>query len=401
MKKNLIKESSFDLPKKQALLIKQSLETGVDLSQILQANNLNYEDLRYTSSSQLHLITTEYKTLKDFALPFHGTPIVSFFSGCGGLDLGFEVAGFEHLALVEHNEIFCDTLRHNRDWEVLGPPYTSGDVSQTEEIYENLKSLGVTESFSGVFIGGPPCQPFSIASNQRFSKGSEKFKRIGFKHEKNGNLLFEYINLILQFKPKAFLIENVLGLIELDNGKQINEAYKLLKNNGYYLNPPLRLNAAHYSVPQQRERVFIIGSLENKKFIEPKKSDSIVPCIAALLNLPSNIPNHITRKHKASSIARYIELGFGERDSLGRVDRLNPELPSKTVIAGGTSGGGRSHLHPFIPRTLSVRECARLQTFPDDYEFMGSSARQFTQVGNAVPPVLAAQFASSIFKSFF
>ena len=89
-------------------------------------------------------------------------------------------------------------------------------------------------------------------------------------------------------------------------------------------------------------------------------------------------------------------LEYGERDKLGRVDRLDPRLPSKTVIAGGTKGGGRSHLHPFFPRTLSVRECARLQTFPDSYIFTGANARQFTQVGNAVPPLLAYKLATSI-----
>ena len=89
-------------------------------------------------------------------------------------------------------------------------------------------------------------------------------------------------------------------------------------------------------------------------------------------------------------------LNYGQRDKLGRVDRLDPREPSKTVIAGGTKGGGRSHLHPFHPRTLSVRECARLQTFPDDYEFTGANARQFTQVGNAVPPLLAYKLACAI-----
>ena len=83
------------------------------------------------------------------------------------------------------------------------------------------------------------------------------------------------------------------------------------------------------------------------------------------------------------------------------MDRLDPTRPSKTVIAGGTNGGGRSHLHPEIPRTLSVRECARLQTFPDGYRFIGPTARQFTQVGNAVPPVLAATLATQIAKAYF
>ena len=98
---------------------------------------------------------------------------------------------------------------------------------------------------------------------------------------------------------------------------------------------------------------------------------------------------------------RYMILEFGQRDKLGRVDRLNPLLPSKTIIAGGTGGGGRSHLHPFIPRTMTVRECARLQTFPDDYVFTGPVARQFTQVGNAVPPLLGYELACAIYNSIY
>lgn len=115
----------------------------------------------------------------------------------------------------------------------------------------------------------------------------------------------------------------------------------------------------------------------------------------------AHLPNHQTRQHKAGSVMRYMELRYGQRDQLGRVDRLDPALPSKTIIAGGTKGGGRSHLHPFFPRTLSVRECARLQTFPDDFVFHGPPARQFTQVGNAVPPLLAFQLASQIYECLF
>jgi DNA (cytosine-5)-methyltransferase 1 len=118
--------------------------------------------------------------------------------------------------------------------------------------------------------------------------------------------------------------------------------------------------------------------------------------VEALVGMPSNIPNHLPRDHAPESIARYRTLEFGEREHLGRVDRLAPQAPSKTVIAGGSNGGGRSHLHPFIARTLTVRECARLQTFDDDYVFEGTSARQFTQVGNAVPPLLAEQLARHI-----
>lgn len=395
-----IDEVSNECIKKQHAIVEKSLATGENLDVLLEKEGLTYEDLRYVQNTQLLPVNESYKTLDDFRKPFHGTPIVSFFSGCGGLDLGFEAAGYEHVALIEHNELFCDTLRHNRDWEVLGPPYSSGDVSNRFEINNLLKSYNVNKLFEGVFIGGPPCQPFSIASNQRFSKVGDNFKRTGFNNEKNGNLLFDYIYFIKKYKPKAFLIENVFGLIDLDNGKQVEEIYKELNDSGYTLNPVWKINACNYSVPQQRERVFITGSRTGKPFIEPKKNNHIIPCGIALENINKTVSNNITRKHKANSIFRYMELGFGKRDKRGRVDRLDPRLPSKTVIAGGTSGGGRSHLHPYKPRTLSVRECARLQTFPDDYEFLGSTARQFTQVGNAVPPVLAAQIAIAMYQSY-
>jgi DNA (cytosine-5)-methyltransferase 1 len=389
------------LSKKISSLINNCLAKGIDLEIELERNGLSYEDLRYVVNPGPQLLSSSYKTLDDYRQPYHGTPVVSFFSGCGGLDLGFEAAGFDHLCLIEHNEIFCDTLRENRDWVVLGPPYSDGDVSERRKLANQLEKLGLKKGFNGVFVGGPPCQPFSIAANQRFSKSGENFKRVGFEHETNGNLLFDYIWFIEKYLPKAFLIENVPGLIDIDGGKQIDKVYVALEKKGYTVHPPMKLNAAHYGVPQQRERVFIVGYKGNKTFVPPQPSDEVVSCIHALLNIDESCPNHVTRKHKANSVARYIKLGVGQRDKLGRVDRLDPSLPSKTVIAGGSSGGGRSHLHPYIPRTLTVRESARLQTFPDDYIFTGSSARQFTQVGNAVPPILGAQLAQAIYHSFF
>jgi len=396
-----IKKQKKSIENKILSIIKNSLETGKDLNSLLNKSGFSYNDLRYKTNSPHQLIESNYKSLEVFNKPFNGIPVVSFFSGCGGLDLGFESAGFEHIVLVENNELFCDTLRQNRSWEVIGPPYADGDISNRYKIASDLKKYGVKKGFDGVFIGGPPCQPFSIASNQRFSKNGENFKRVGFSHEKNGNLFFDFVWQIKHFKPKAFLIENVPGLIELDNGEQVENIYNELTEAGYTINSPFKVNAAHYSVPQNRGRVFIIGYLGDKRLIEPKKGEEVISCLSAISGINEGCPNHVTRKHKANSVARYIELDIGKRDKLGRVDRLDPSLPSKTVIAGGTSGGGRSHLHPYIPRTLSVRECARLQTFPDDYEFTGSSARQFTQVGNAVPPVLAAQLATAIYESYF
>lgn len=139
-----------------------------------------------------------------------------------------------------------------------------------------------------------------------------------------------------------------------------------------------------------------MGTRVNQAIRPPVPNETVTPCGPALARPLTGCANHITREHTAQSVARYMVLDYGSRDRLGRVDRLNPLQPSKTVIAGGTKGGGRSHLHPIHPRTLLVRECARLQTFPDWYEFTGATARQFTQVGNAVPPLLAYRLACEI-----
>ena len=384
--------------RKQNSIIKRCLETGQPLAQELEKYGLSYDDLRYEDSSLPNYPKQKYHTLDDFREKESDIEVVSFFSGAGGLDLGFEALGFKHSLLVDKIELFCNTLKHNRpDWDVY-----SGDVSAKDDMVSAIEQrIGKSPKFDGVFVGGPPCQPFSIAANQRFSKQGEKFKRVGFAHATNGNLLFDYIELIKHFKPRAFLIENVPGLMEIDDGEQLATAYAELEKAGYIVNDPMVLRADHYNVPQQRTRLFVIGSRTKKPFIRPTPNAISLVCGNALEIPIFGTTNHVTREHSAESVHRYMKLPFGARDQLGRVDRLNPSRPSKTIIAGGTNGGGRSHLHPYIPRTLSVRESARLQTFPDDYLFTGPVARQFTQVGNAVPPVLGAQLARAIKASYF
>ena len=179
----------------------------------------------------------------------------------------------------------------------------------------------------------------------------------------------------------------------MDSGGKVNDALDEISALGYEVHPPKILNAAYYGVPQSRLRWIMIGLRSGKRFELPRPNDVAATCASVFSQSLSKTKNHQTRKHTAESISRYMHLPYGARDQTGRVDRLNPFLPSKTVIAGGTKGGGRSHLHPYTPRTISARECARLQTFPDSYESAGSTARQFTQVGNAVPPLLAYKIA--------
>ncbi len=387
--------------KVQARLLKRAIDSGEPLSLLLANAGLSYDDLVYEQSRDGRLSKQGMLSLEMLRLPENGIPIVSFFTGCGGMDLGMEAAGFSQVAAFEINELFCKTLRRNRpNWRVFGPPTHSGDVSKFEDIASTLRKM-IPGKHDGLFVGGPPCQPFSIASNQRFAKWGENFKRTGFAHEKNGNLLFDFVRLIVTFKPRAFVIENVPGLRDLDGGEQLSEAIKMLENAGYTVEQPFVLDASHFGIAQQRQRLFVVGNRLGLPFTRPVPANTWVGAGSVLGHGLPDALNNETRDHKAESILRYMKLNYGERDQLGRVDRLDPALPSKTVIAGGTKGGGRSHLHPEIPRTLSVRESARLQTFPEDYMFLGPTARQFTQVGNAVPPVLAAQLGISVLNSYF
>lgn len=331
---------------------------------------------------------------------------ISIFSGCGGLDLGFTKAGFNIHFSSDIMSEGCETMRNNFNHYVYGPPSNDGDVHNlTKSIIQKSGNINKID----FIIGGPPCQSFSVAAAQRFLKNDTKFKRKGFGCQKNGLLIYEYLRLVDEIKPKFFLIENVPGILKVDGSETISGLYETFENIGYNMTQPIFVQAADYGVPQFRERVFLFGTTLNRKLVLPEPSHSNADTLSstkkystvaqAINDIPKYIPNNETRNHKSESVSRYQKLKIGQREKLGRVDRLDPNKPSKTVIAGGSNGGGRSHLHPFLARTLSVRECARLQTFPDDFVFYGKTARQFTQVGNAVPPLIGELIAKSIMSS--
>jgi DNA (cytosine-5)-methyltransferase 1 len=338
-------------------------------------------------------------------LPASSAPrAISLFSGAGGLDYGMQAAGFSVVASTDIEEYACKTLRLNfPTTKVVGPPELSGDFRQWSP-GSFLEAAELDHGQVSFVFGGPPCQPFSIAANQRFRKTDSKFKRLGFDDPERGDLVRGFIEFVRTVRPTCFLLENVPGLAELDGGKTLAGYLVDLQKAGYCCSPPILLNAVNFGVPQYRERLFVLGIHRAGTAV------SLPQCAAgasrrvlahALADMPHSMPNHVVRNHSPGSIARYRTLAFGQRERLGRVDRLDPRLPSKTVIAGGSNGGGRSHLHPYLARTLTVRECARLQTFPDTFQFEGSIARQFTQVGNAVPPLLAFVIGAYIMKEVF
>ena len=389
--------SKIPIQKQMALIdIAEKNETSFSL--VLKQHGITYDSLQYVNNPAIETSCMQpIKTLDDIGMAGDNIPAISFFSGAGGLDVGFRYAGFRNLISIESNEIFCNTLRENNPCKiVIGPPEYSGDISNRPELETILAGHGVSSPFEGVFHGGPPCQSFSIAANQRFNKNGRRFKRTGFEDKEKGTLIFDYIWFIKNFRPLAFLIENVGGIVDFDADGRIQESLDELADCGYQITKPRIVNAAYFGVPQNRQRWIVMGTRGKKPIAFPVPSDLPTPCGSVFSRGLDGIPNHVTREHTALSIRRYMLLDYGGRDKMGRVDRLDPQLPSKTVIAGGTKGGGRSHLHPFTPRTLSVRECARLQTFPDTYVFTGANARQFTQVGNAVPPLLAYRLALAI-----
>jgi DNA (cytosine-5)-methyltransferase 1 len=382
-------------------ILNRCSNTGESVTEVLESAGYSFDSLRYLRCERSEPRGAEFVSLSDLPDARRNVPAISFFAGAGGMDLGLSKAGFQTIAAVENEPLFCQTLRKNHpSLTVIGPPTHAGDMHQRDAIIQRLEATGVVPGFDGLFHGGPPCQPFSIAANQRFAKSGPNFKRTGFESPK-GSLLSDFIRVAIHFKPLCLVVENVPGLMDIDGGTQLQETYAALESAGYWLAEPLLLNARGYGVPQDRKRLFVVAWRSLGAAL-PTPAPRPVISVERAFKVPLNhLPDHVTRDHKAESLLRYIELAYGERDKLGRVDRLHPDRPSKTVIAGGLHGGGRSHLHPFIPRTLSPRECARLQTFPDDYEFSGSAARQFTQIGNAVPPLLAFEIGRAIMRGIF
>lgn len=323
----------------------------------------------------------------------NGLGYASVFCGGGGLDLGFAAAGYVPLYSSDLEQTYCETIRENLGDHIVEPQDISDLSGKTV-----VKKIGRRPD---IVIGGPPCQSFSILGSRKSVK------------DPRGQLAFEYARFIREIGPKAFLFENVPGILTLNKGADWARLLQFFQEEtGYHIHWT-KLNAVWFGTPQYRQRVIAIGFKSHsdfKKFSWPVQRYAETPeqlefgkypPRAAYLALEDvdGLPNHVLREHGDRVTARYSTIPQGGRDRKDHTDRIHPARPSGTVLVGSGAGGGRPFIHPSEHRHITVREAARLQSFPDWWIFAGGPTAAYRQVGNAVPPLMARELALQISKS--
>lgn len=363
---------------------------------------------------------------------------IDLFSGCGGMTLGFKMAGFRSIFATDVDENAGKTFQFN----FKDTPFLVKDIcSITKEDVDAMTS-GETPD---VIIGGPPCQGFSLANKRRNT----------LKDDPRNKLFYQFVKFIDWYSPKAFVMENVKGLLSMQGGKVIEtiiDEFTNAGNLGYNVRYKI-LKASDYGVPQMRERVIIIGIRKDLGIIptHPVPTNNLVTVDMAIGDLPlinsgegldkqsyrtspvneyqrlmrgnnDVLYNHIAMKHTPRLIERFKAIKPGQSlvdvwDTHGSVKRGAPgekstikfaqnnqrvfaDKPAPTITASFQS----NFIHPYLDRNFTAREGARLQSFPDDFIFMGMRTKmswekglsQYQQIGNAVPVLLAKAIADNL-----
>lgn len=336
--------------------------------------------------------------------------VLDLFCGCGGLSYGFESAGYNIVLGIDNDKKALETFELNHK----GAKTLCGDIADIRS--SDIASL-IGETEIDVIIGGPPCQGMSLSGPRKFD-------------DPRNQLYLSYIRLVEEIRPKAFVIENVPGLVSLFGGQIKDNIVKRLSELGYNVGYKI-LCAADYGVPQSRRRVIFVG-LKSGNFEYPTPIKKQITCEMALSDLPSLenelgapeqhyrtqaenyyqalmrlhsdiVKNHIAAVHsqKVRDIIALVPDGGNYKDLPEPYrnsrnfhvawTRFNSRKPAPTIDTGH-----RHHFHYKYNRVPTVRECARLQSFPDDFVFLGNKTQQFRQVGNAVPPLMAQAIAEKL-----
>lgn len=394
---------------------------------------------------------TNYIEVADFPYGKNGMqfPVVSLFTGAGGLDIGLEEAGFHTAVCVEYDADCRETLRFNRpEWKLFeegvkvekGKMKTRipGDIRDVE-VNELLKFAGLKKGQVSLVVGGAPCQPFSNIG-----------KKLGKDDEKNGDLFLEFVRMVKGISPEAFIFENVVGITQEKHSDVIKYMVDKFKGLGYGISYTV-LNAANYGVPQRRERFFLIGikDVENPAFPFPthfkdekhyktfvkdfdvfpirsyKKWVSVKDAFKKILKNSEKRPDYALMNIADFVVDRMKIIKQGQNfkalpmemrpncwkngkhqgnDTFGR---LIADLPSVTIRTAAYNPAKGMYIHPFENRGLSTIEMAALQSFPFDWYFRTRGREKVTlvsggkQIGNAVPPLLAQALGAAIKKQIW
>ncbi len=328
---------------------------------------------------------------------------IELFAGGGGLALGMHKAGFKHLLLNEYDKDACATLKTNMpDWNVV-----QGDVHD----------IDFTPYYGKVDLltGGFPCQAFSYAG-----------KRLGFE-ETRGTLFFELARAVKETQPKVFVAENVKGLLEHDNGHTIDTIKSVIAELGYTLIEPRVLRAILYNVPQKRERIILIAIRNDIAHLVDFKWPSVCGDIRTLRDAffsgnlyDCDVPESEGQKYPAAKerVMKLVPEGGDWRDLPD--DVAKEYMKGSYHLGGGKTGMARrlsmdeasltltcapaqkqtERCHPIETRPLTIREYARIQTFPDSWQFCGSLSAKYKQIGNAVPVNLAWAIGRAVMRLF-
>lgn len=326
---------------------------------------------------------------------------LELFAGAGGLALGIEKAGFKTLGLIEVDKDACESLSVNRpEWNVICEDIAKISNENLEELFSIKK--GELELLSG----GAPCQAFSYAG-----------KRLGLE-DTRGTLFYYYALFLEKLQPKMFLFENVKGLLTHDKGKTYRTILEIFEKAGYEIRKEV-LNAWDYGVAQKRERLITVGIRNDLKdkinFSFPKKHEYKPVLRDVLIDVPESLgavygenkrkifelvpPGGYWRDIEEKIAKEYMKSCWNmEGGRTGILRRLSMDEPSLTVLTS-PSQKQTERCHPLEARPFTVRENARCQSFPDDWQFCGSMMSQYRQVGNAVPVNLAYEVAKNIYKA--
>jgi DNA (cytosine-5)-methyltransferase 1 len=325
---------------------------------------------------------------------------IELFAGAGGMALGLEKAGVENVLLNEFEKNACNTLRFNRPkWSVLEDNIQNVDFSE----YENQVDI---------VTGGFPCQAFSSAG-----------KKLGFE-DTRGTLFFDFARCITEVKPKIFVGENVKGLLNHNKGNTLEVIKQSIEDIGYTLIEPRILKAMYYKVPQKRERLILVGVRNDlvehiSKFKFPEKYPRVLTVSDAFQKgelYHEDVPKDqgVEYPKRKKEIMEQVPEGGYWRDlsdelqreymagsyflgggKTGLARRLSMKTPSLTIVCAPAMKQ-TERCHPIETRPLTIRESARIQTFPDDWIFQGAKGQQYKQIGNAVPVNLAYALGVSL-----